>query len=616
MADLFARLKQRKIVQWAVAYVAAAWVVLQVLDLASGSYGWPKAVMHIAFGVLAVGFVVTLVLAWYHGERGEQRVRGMELLIVALILAVGGGLLWHFGKAGSSPAVAMRSLDGAQRYPGDSAQRIPGNAAPGSVAFAPKSPDTAAEAAASGLHAAQPIPAKSIAVLPFENLSGDPKQAYFSDGITVEILNALAQIPDLKVAGRTSAFHFSSRDANLHQIGTMLGVANVLEGSVQKAGDEVRITVQLVDTRTGYQLWSEKYDRKLTNIFAIEDGISSAVAGNLRVQLTGAAGQALVVQHAIDPRAHDFYLRGLVLLAARGSGLRDAVAAFQNAVKIDPVYAQAWGAMAEAQALYPDYHLGTMPVAYASALADAQHALSLNPDLASVHVAQGMLYEHQWRWSEADGAFRRALALAPNDGEAVNQYAQFLAAIGQLRPALAEIERAQQLDPLSPVIATVHGQILLTMHRDQAASAQINRALAINPKFRLAHAFAAFIDQHAGRLPQALVHARMAGLPHFAMLLRGMADPALRGKVLRELETSPSFAKLRGSTFMYARFLMALGARDRALDVLETIAADRATQQPHVIWSPAFDPIRNDPRFKALLKKMGLPYTPKDAATP
>ncbi|MGH8279215.1 MAG: hypothetical protein ACRETQ_06585, partial [Gammaproteobacteria bacterium] len=159
--------------------------------------------------------------------------------------------------------------------------------------------------------------------------------------ITEEILNALAQIPDLKVAGRTSAFQFNSKDEDPRKVDETLGVANLLEGSVQKAGDEVRINVQLVDTRSGYQLWSEKYDRKLTNIFAIEDDISSAIAGKLRVQLTGGGGQALVAQRAVDPRAHDFYLRGLTVLAVRGPGLRDAVAAFQNAVKIDPKYAHA-----------------------------------------------------------------------------------------------------------------------------------------------------------------------------------------------------------------------------------------------------------------------------------
>ena len=165
------------------------------------------------------------------------------------------------------------------------------------------------------------IPAKSIAVLPFENLSDDKNTAYFSDGITEEILNALAQIPNLKVAARRSAFQFKGTDLDLHKIGQVLGVAHILEGSLQKAGDQVRINVQLVDVQNGLQAWSEKYDRKLDNVFAVEDEIAKAIASKLRVQLTGGAGQPLVVDSTNNPQAHELYLRGLTLLAARGPGI-------------------------------------------------------------------------------------------------------------------------------------------------------------------------------------------------------------------------------------------------------------------------------------------------------
>jgi TolB-like protein len=168
------------------------------------------------------------------------------------------------------------------------------------------------------------LPAKSIAVLPFENLSDDKNTAYFSDGITEEILNALAQIPGLKVAARRSAFQFKGNDLDLHKIGQILGVAHVLEGSLQKVGDQVRINVQLVDVQNGLQAWSEKYDRKLDNVFAVEDEIARAIATRLRVQLTGGAGQPLVIDSTNNPQAHELYLRGLTLLAARGPGLREA----------------------------------------------------------------------------------------------------------------------------------------------------------------------------------------------------------------------------------------------------------------------------------------------------
>ncbi|HEV7122950.1 MAG TPA: hypothetical protein VGN24_05920 [Rhodanobacter sp.] len=582
MTEFLQRLKQRKLVQWALAYVAAAFALIQVVDVVAQRFGWPDRLEKLIILALAVGFFVVLVIAWYHGDKGRQRVSGAELLLIALVLAVGGGLLWRFARA----------------------------------------PSNAVAVSVSALAQAIPIPAKSIAVLPFENLSGDSKQAYFSEGITEEILNALAQIPDLKVSGRTSAFQFNSKDENLRQIGTTLGVADVLVGSVQKAGDEVRINVQLIDAHTGYQRWSEKYDRKLTNIFAIEDDISSAVAGKLRVQLAGAAGQALVVQKAIDPRAHDFYLRGLALLAARGPGLRDAVTAFQSAVKIDPQYAEAWGALAETETLLPAYWLDTMEAVLPRAQSAARRAIMLDPATPLAHVALGNVYSDRWQWADADRAFRRALALAPGDAETIDQYAQFLLVVGQFDAALSEIERAQQIDPLSAVIGANRAHFLIVLHRYDDAETQIEQTLAMHPDFALAHTIAAVLDIDRHRYVEAEVQMRLAapfygGDPNaFVQLVRGMADPVLRSKVVGDLETSPAYAALRRDPIVHAMYLTWLGQTDRALDVLELFVVKRNSNQPQTLWSPTFDPIRNDPRFKAVLKKMGLPYKPPETAAP
>ncbi|HKZ10955.1 MAG TPA: hypothetical protein VJL61_09625, partial [Rhodanobacteraceae bacterium] len=412
MNELLAHLKQRKLVQWTLAYLAAGWVMLQALGLAVDSYDWPHQVMQVAFAAIALGFVIALVIAWYHGEKGRQRVSGAELLLIALVLAIGGGLLWRYERAtpNRSAIVAARNASAAQRSPEEA---------------------TTAQASVA-------IPAKSVAVLPFVNMSGDPKNDYFSDGITEEILDALTQVPNLKVAARTSAFAFKGKAEDLRKVGEVLDVATVLEGSIQKSGDEVRITAQLIDTRSGYHLWSEKYDRKLTSIFAVEDEISKAIADKLKVQLAGGSGQSLVAQKAVDPRAHDFYLRGLTLLAVRS--VSEAVDAFQQAVAVDPDYAQAWAALAEAQALLFSYAPVSEETADTHALAAAQRALALNSGIALAYVAQGMVYTNQMRWADADRAFRRALTLAPGDAEAMNQYAQFLFAAGQLEPALTEIE--------------------------------------------------------------------------------------------------------------------------------------------------------------------------------
>ena len=622
MSEFLIRLKQRKLVQWALAYVAAAWAVLQALDLAVDSYDWPHGVMRIAFAVIALGFVIALVLAWYHGERGAQRVSGAELLLIALVLAIGGGLLWRFERA----PLSTRSPDIAQVNNPDAAQRNPGRGIPDSIAGAIPSGLQKASSASAPVNSpgsqATAIPAKSVAVLPFVNMSGDAKNDYFSDGITEEILNALAQVPNLKVAARTSAFAFKGKEEDLRKVGQVLDVATVLEGSVQKSGDEVRITAQLIDARSGYHLWSEKYDRKLTNIFAVEDEISKAITEKLQVQLSGGAKKPLIAQKTIDPLAHDFYLRGLSLLAARGTGLRDAVAAFQSAVRIAPQYADAWGALAEAQALYPDYALGTMQATNPSALADAQHALSLNPDLASAYVAQGMVYKNQWRWPEADQAFRRAVSLAPGDAEALNQQAQFLLAIGQFNSALAEIEHAQRLDPLSPSIGDTREYLLMILGRYEAASAQLQRTLVTHPDFVDARIdeidLAVIRHNYADAERQARLLAPLVGIDPdlMASWVHGIADPALQAAAVRSLETAPGAAHLRRDPLAYAHWLALLGARDRALAVLERLPTQRNSPEPDWMWDTAFDPIRNDPRFKAVLEKMGLPYTPATAPTP
>ena len=226
--NLIEKLKQRKMVQWSVAYLAGAWVLLQVLDLASNSYELPTVLMRLAFAVIAIGFFITLVLAWYHGERGVQKVSGTELLILSLLFVIGGGLLWMTANKTESEIVATKP-----------AVELKAN-----------------------------VSEKSIAVLPFVNMSADKDNEYFSDGISEEILNALVKVADLKVAGRTSSFYFKGKNESLITIGETLGVANVLEGSVRKQGEKVRITAQLIRTKDGFHLWSETYDGDLKDVFA------------------------------------------------------------------------------------------------------------------------------------------------------------------------------------------------------------------------------------------------------------------------------------------------------------------------------------------------------------
>ena len=550
--NFFAELKRRNVYKVAVAYAVAGWALSQGIAQVFPVFDIPNWAIRSIVLLIILGFPIAVVFAWFFestpegikrtevADAARQHSRGKTWIYVVVIGAIVSIGLFLLGRYSASKYDA------------------------GSVR---------AERAA--------IPAKSIAVLPFENLSDDKNTAYFSDGITEEILNALAQIPNLKVAARRSAFQFKGTDLDLHKIGQVLGVAHILEGSLQKAGDQVRINVQLVDVQNGLQAWSEKYDRKLDNVFAVEDEIAKAIASKLRVQLTGGAGQPLVVDSTNNPQAHELYLRGLTLLAARGPGLLEARNSFQKAVNLDAGYAQAWGALAVTKFLLPSYGLDSFEASLPQAESAAQRALALDPNTASAYVAVGLANTFRCRWSEADQAFRRALVLAPGDAEAVNQYAQFLSTVGQLEASLREIERAQQLDPLSPIIGVIHAGALAALRRDDAAEAQIKSVLAAHPEFGAAHTWAA--TQYIDRKMYSEAEAELRSLGKLrgysgdaiALLARGMADPAQRAAAVDSLETSPANADIRRDPIWYAFYLVSLGQRDRALDELEIYAVKR-----------------------------------------
>jgi len=591
--SFFAELKRRNVYKVAVAYLVAGWALSQGIAQVFPVFDVSNWAIREIVLLIIIGFPIAVVFAWFFeitpegirrtevADATHQHSRGkawIYVVVIGAIASIGLFLLGRYSAATYNAASAR------------------------------------AELAA--------IPVKSIAVLPFENLSDDKSTAYFSDGITEEILNALAQIPNLKVAARRSAFQFKGNDLDLHKIGQALGVAHILEGSLQKAGDQVRINVQLVDVKNGLQAWSEKYDRKLDNVFAVEDEIAKAIATKLRVQLTGGAGQPLVTDSTNNPQAHELYLRGLTLLAARGPGLREATDLFQQAVKLDQSYAQAWGALAITELILPSYGLDSFDAVLPRAESAAQRALSLDSNTASAYVAVGLANVFRCRWPEADQAFRRALVLAPGDAEAVNQYAQFLSSIGQLEPSLREIERAQQLDPLSPIIGVIRAGTLAALRRDDAAEKQIKKVITAHPEFAAAHAWAAtqYIDRKM--YPEAESELRSFGKLQGqngdakALLVRGMADPAQRAAAVNSLETSSDNADIRRDPILYAFYFISFGERDRALDQLEIFAEKHNSAFAPWLWNRGFDPLRNDPRFKAVLAKLALPYTPPVVTEP
>ena len=604
-------LKRRHVYRVAAAYAIVGWLLIQVATQVFPVFHLPDWIDQTVVLLILLGFPIALVLAWAFDATpqgivltdgqvaadprapSQARHAGVAVGLIGVLIAVIAGIgWWHFQHG--------------------AAQSAQGVAAASTPAFR-AGPPTATPSASASL--ATTLPAKSIAVLPFVNMSGDPKNDYFSDGITEEILDALAQLPHLKVAARTSAFAFKGKAEDLRKVGEVLDVATVLEGSVQKAGDEVRITAQLIDTRSGYHLWSEKYDRKLTSIFAVEDEISKAIADKLEVQLEGAQRQSAAAQRSIDSRAHDFYLRGLPLIAARGPGLRQAAADFQQAVAIDPGYAQAWAALAETQMLLPHYFLEPADTAFPAGEAAAKRALALDPNTASAYVALAMMYRVQWKWQDADTAFQNALQIAPGDAEAADQYGQFLLAVGRLDEALAQIDRAQRLDPLSGIIAATRTNVLTAMHRFADADAQARSMIVGHPGYALGHFIAAdvaiFRHQYAAAKSELQTGAKLTGEGPdiYILLVNGIADPAQRGAAIRAVLAASSDTHERLTAPARVKWLMLLGDRDDALDELQRLGHEVMFGQDNV-WQPVFDPVRDDPHFQAALKRMGLPGSP------
>jgi serine/threonine-protein kinase len=454
-------------------------------------------------------------------------------------------------------------------------------------------------------------PPRSIAVLPFRNLRGDSTGDYFSDGVTEEILHALVQIPDLQIAARTSAFQFKGKAVDVREVGRRLDVAAVLEGSIQREGDVVRITAQLTDARTGYQIWSGKFDRPLADLFAVEDEISRALADTLKVSL-GLVARPGSGTSQIE--AHDLYLRGLSLLAQRGSALNQSIAYFKGAVASDSTFAPAWAGLGAAYELLPAYYLSTYEEVLPLAEHAARRAIALDSTLGPAYTVLASVHRDRMQWADAERAYGHALRLAPNDPETVEQYGQFLFWTGQPEAALPWMERARKLDPLAPIPATTLGVTHLFLHHYDSAAALLRDASELAPTLPLPYMWRMWTELSAGRndsAQQAGRHiAEVTGVDPeiYSGLIRGVADPRYRREALGLLARTPETAPWALNTDYRVNWFMLLGDTAAALD-----AVDRLNTRPFLsgiltLWNPPLDPIRDHPRFRATLRRLGLPF--------
>jgi TolB-like protein/Flp pilus assembly protein TadD len=472
-------------------------------------------------------------------------------------------------------------------------------------------------------HAEQNIPpaartsSKSIAVLPFENLSRDPDNAYFADGIQEEILMRLSKIADLKVISRTSTQRYKSAPANLSEIAKQLGVAHILEGTVQKATDQVRVNVQLINAENDSHVWSDKYDRKLTDIFAVESEIATKIAAALQAKLTGAEQRALASRPTENPEAHQFYLKGRYYWNRRGEeGLKKATEYFEHAIKADPDYALAYAGLADSYALLGFHGYGALPPAEAvpRAKAAAEKALQIDETLAEAHASLAYAKEeYDWDVAGAEREYKRAIELNPNYATAHQWYALHLAVRGRYAEAIAEIKLAQELDPLSLIINTNVGWVFYFARQYNEAVEQCRKTLELDPNFAAAHWMLGQAYRQKDMYEEAIAEFQKAvslsqgGPVQVAVLGHGYAVAGQRSEAQKILNELKELSKRRYfPPYFIALIYVGLDDKNQAFAWLEKAFVERSANLTVLPAEPMFDPIRSDPRFQDLLRRVGL----------
>ena len=579
-ANLISELKRRRVFRVLVGYGVVTFAVLQIVEPIMHALTLPESTLKLVVVLLGLGFPVAVVLAWAF-DINEGKIErtppasGPKASRIGLVL-VGIGVL------AAAPGVAWYLF-----------LRKPARPAP-----------------AAGATATTP----SIAVLPFVNLSSDKEQEYFSDGLTEELLNLLAKVPGLKVAARTSAFAFKGKNEDVAEIGQKLHVAHVLEGSVRRSGDQVRITTQLINASDGFHVWSETYDRKLADVFAVQDEIARAVVGALKLKLLPGQAPTTKDRRTSNPEVYNQYLLGRQILGqANPETTLRAVEAFEKSLALDPGYGPAWAGLANALLDVVGASGGTaagVAAAQERALAAAEKAVALAPDLADGHAARGKARVWaRWDWAGGRADMEQALALNPSDAVTQRNFAEeILFPPGKLPEAITAARKATELDPIDTGSWRILGFVLMSDGRLEAAREALDRALAISPQSDPAGLLRGMVDLMEGQPEKALV--RFARLSTEWCRLTGVALAQHDLGHQREAQQALDGLKAthaEDAAYQIAQVYSKRGEKERAMDWLERAHRQRDAGMTGIKRDPFLSSLRGDPRYTALLKKMNLP---------
>lgn len=567
-------------------YAVAAWAAVEVSATVFPLLGLPEWTTKLVVVLALLGFPVAFVLAWVFDltPGGVRRTLPVENLPVDAPAVV------HVPRTTSSRAAGFFGLGILVALIGFAAY----------ARFGPVSSISPPRRAAAAI--------ESIAVLPFVDFSEARDQEYFSDGVTEELLNRLVHIEGLRVAARTSSFAFKGRNEDVTDIGRKLRVQAVLEGSVRREGNRLRVTAQLIDVSTGYHLWSETYEREQESIFAIQDEIASAIVDALQKQFTPEVVAAEAGTKNV--RAHEFYLRGLARWHDRTyASLTEAIGYFERAIAEDPDYALAHAGLAQAYAVLPA--VGPFPFGEAVALgtAAAARALAIDASLAQAHAAIGQIAQNfEWELGDAERAYWRALEFEPSYATAHQWYAETLILLGRLGEAEHAINRALELDPISPAALNVRGYRQLIAGDVSGALASYRALAALHPAYALGQlnlALTALVAREYEVALTAISHAALGATQAEALstIVRGLANDSLHSAAVEAV------SRLEGSMpeALVALWDAALSEHERALQRLErSFAEHNDANFPMILVHPLLEPLRETARFQTIARGVGI----------
>lgn len=580
--SLFAELKRRNVYKVAVAYVVISWLLIQAASILLPTFDAPPWVMKVFVVFLGLGFVLAVFVSWAFEAtpEGLKRTADVSPELAARLPTWSTRKFAAFITVIALLAVGLLALEIFRRKP------VPESA-------------TASERAA---------PQKSIAVLPLLNESGDAKDEYFSDGLSEELIAALAQITELKVIGRSSSFRFKDRKEEPKTIGEKLGVATLLEGTVRKQGERVRIVAELINAADGIELWTRTFDRELKDIFAVQQEIAAAVASSLKATLLGAGQRSLA--NPTNTEAHNAYLQGHYYFQRRNlDDYRKAVGYYEQAIRLDPDYALAYAERSEAWTLIGDL-TGEGKTLLPKARADAEKAVAIAPTLPEAHAALGWVrFFAEWRFADGLSELKRAKELAPANPTANDLLARVIVYLGRLDEAENQARQAVELDPLATPPQNNLARILWYEGKLDEADAAARKGAELQPNAASNRRWQVLVAIKRGDSETALREAQLEPDPNYRRFELAVAQYARGDRNAADAALADLMANNQGLDYQIAQVYAVRGEKEKAFEWLQIAFDHHDTGMLALLLDPLLNSLRDDPRYNALIAKMNFPAT-------